>query len=242
MLRDQLWRLSVASFSFRAEEFFGRFIFRGEFGLVPLIFGPGIGRDSPRAISFNVEVVDSSDKSKGSSFSPVRAPGVPDNPIFGSIFFSPASDTNIMIFLKSSGFINEDASSIIFEFGSDSDCAGDGSSLEDFVHHVGFSFNQSILFDSVDFSSGLDEATLSWHAVLALDHSRAPNSIIMAKGLIRRAGLVSDVVVVNPLVSVLGITSVTTFVRSLARNEHLRGEVDIRPLGFSHDFDSVTEG
>jgi len=60
-------------------------------------------------------------------------------------------------------------------------------------------------------------------------------------GLIRRAGLVSDVVAVDPLIGSAGITTVASLVGKFAADEYLRGQVDIRPSSSPRDFDTVAE-
>lgn len=114
--------------------------------------------------------------------------------------------------------------------------------MVDFVDHVGLSFDFSEFFDSVDFGSGLGPATSVGHAVFALDHGGAADSVVAAVGLVGGAGLVGDVVVVDPFIGVFGITSSTALIGVLAGDEDLGAEVDIGPLRVSGDFDSVGEG
>lgn len=64
----------------------------------------------------------------------------------------------------------------------------------------------------------------------------------MAVGLVGGTGLICDVVFVDPFVCVFGVSSVTAVVHVVARNEYLGSEVDVWPLSFSKDFDSVAEG
>jgi hypothetical protein len=127
-----------------------------------------------------------------------------------------------VILLHSASIINEDSLSVVPEGISDCDSAGDGSSLIDFVHHGIFSLDSSEFLDSVDLCALLGPAASVGHAVLALDHGRASNSVIMSECLVGRAGFISDVVGVNPLIGVLGVTAVTAVVRCFAGDEDLR--------------------
>jgi hypothetical protein len=197
---------------FGAEIVFRHLLFRGKLGFVSDIFSPSVSWNSPRTISFNVEVVDSSDESKGSSFSPVGPPRIPDDPILSPVFFSPTSDTNIVIKFNSSSLINEDARSIVSKVVSNCDSASDWSSLVDLIHHISFSLQSTIFLDSIDLGSLLGPAASVRHAVLALDHSRAAYSVIVSVSLIWRASFISDVVVVDPFISVLGVTSITAVI------------------------------
>jgi hypothetical protein len=64
----------------------------------------------------------------------------------------------------------------------------------------------------------------------------------VAKCLIRRASLIGDIVVVDPFVCIFGITTITTIIRSLAGDENLRGQIDVRPLSVSSNFNTIRKG
>lgn len=64
----------------------------------------------------------------------------------------------------------------------------------------------------------------------------------MAEGLVRGASLIGDVVGVNPLVGVLGVTAIAAVVGGLTGDEDLGREIDIGPLGLAGDLDAVGEG
>ncbi len=217
------------------------FIFSSQFSLISQIICPGISGYSPRAISFNVKVIDSSNNSECSSFTPVRSPWVTNNPIFSSIFLTPSSNTNVMVKFHSSSFINKNTWSIVSELLSNSNCTSNRSTLIDFINHCLFSFNLSELRNSIDFSTGLSKTSTIWHTVFTFNHSTATNSVVMSISLIRWASLISNIVVMNPLIGILSISSTTAFIRLLAWNQNLRRNNNIRPLGFSCNFDSVTK-
>lgn len=242
MLGDQLRRVSLAGGAvLRLEGLLGFCDFSLGLGLVSDVLGPGVGWGCPGAVVLDAEVVDASDQPECSVFSPVGAPGVPYDPVFDSIFFSPASDADIVILLDPSGVIDEDASGVVPESIGDCQRAGDGSSLVNLVDHRCFSLHGAEFIDSVDLGPLLRPASLPGEAVLALDLVTAAHSVIMTEGLVGRAGLISDVVVVDPLVRVFGIASAAAIVIG-AGDEHLGSEVDIGPLGLPPDFDAVGEG
>lgn len=88
-------------------------LFRSGLGLIANILGPGISWSCPRASSLNSEVIDASNEPEVSSFSPVAAPRVTNNPVLDSILLSPSIDADIVILGKSSGVVFEDAASIV---------------------------------------------------------------------------------------------------------------------------------
>lgn len=144
-----------------------------------------------------------------------------------------------MIFLNSASSVNKDATSVVSKGFSNGNCASNWPSLIDLVNHILLSCNQSEFFNSVDLCPFLSPASSVRKAVLALNLCTASNSIIMAKSLIWGAGLVSDIIIVNPFISVLGITSTTSFIGGFTRNEDLWRDVDVRPLCISSNFDTI---
>jgi hypothetical protein len=46
----------------------------------------------------------------------------------------------------------------------------------------------------------------------------------------------------DPLIGIFGVTSVTTVVQHVAGYQNLGSQIDVRPLGFSYDFDPIAEG
>jgi hypothetical protein len=85
-----------------------------------------------------------------------------------------------------------------------------------------------------------DEATLSRHAVLALEHGAALGAIIVSTSSVDRASFIGNVVVVHPLEGVVSLTTMAAII-SRARDQDLRGDVDIRPSSFSIDLNSIRE-
>lgn len=120
-------------------------LFFKRFGLVPNVLGPGINWDSKRARGLDSQIINSSNQPKVASFSPIAAPGVPNNPILGSIFLPPARNTDIMIQILPASLIHKDSTGVIDEFISDCDFAGDWASLVDLIHHVKFALEGAVL-------------------------------------------------------------------------------------------------
>ena len=63
----------------------------------------------------------------------------------------------------------------------------------------------------------------------------------MAQSLVRGAGLICDIVFVNPFEGFRWISTFAAVVGLIARQQHLGSEVDIRPGCFSHYFDAIAQ-
>lgn len=86
-----------------------------------------------------------------------------------------------------------------------------------------------------------DEAGLAGTAIAAEGHGRAFLAVGPASALIDGASLVSNVVLMDELVSSKGRPSETTLVLSLAGDEHLGREVDVGPDCLARNLDAVGE-
>ena len=144
-----------------------------------------------------------------------------------------------MIFLNSASSVNKDATSVVSKGFSNGNCTSNRSSLIDLVNHILLSCNQSEFFNSVDLCSFLSPASSVGKTVSALNISTASNSVIMAKSLIGGAGLISDIIMVDPFISVFSVTSIASIIRGFTRNEDLWGEIDVWPLCISSDFNTI---
>lgn len=122
-------------------------VFKFRFGFVSDILGPGVNGGSPRASGFNTKVINTSDDSNVSFFTPIGSPRISNNPIFDTIFFSPTDNTNVMIEFFSAGFVFENTTSVVNKILSNSDSACDGTSLVNLVDHVLFTRNISELIN-----------------------------------------------------------------------------------------------
>ena len=125
------------------------------------------------------------------------------------------------------------------EFRRYGDTAGNGSALENFLHHGLLSRDGAEFIDAVDVVVVRDEAGLMGVAVLADVYRRARETVVVTLGLVDRAGLISNVVVVHPLEGTEGLTTVAALVIHGAGEENLGGEVHIGPGSLSADLDSI---
>lgn len=74
-----------------------------------------------------------------------------------------------MVDFSGVGVVDEDSTGVVEELLSNSHSADNWSSLVDFVHHLGFSRDLSVLANTVDLGVGLSPAARGWGAVLAFD-------------------------------------------------------------------------
>lgn len=145
-----------------------------------------------------------------------------------------------MIKLFSASLVIEDTSSIVDKLTGYGYSACDWTSLKNLVHHILFAFDFSILINSVDFSSLLSPTAFLWETVLALNHSRTSNTIVVSKSLIWWTSLISNVIIMDPFISSFSVTTVASFIWFFTRNQNLWTKNDIWPLSFSSDFNTIT--
>ena len=211
-------------------------------GDVPFWLGPGVLGDSPGAVALNGDVVGTTADTEETILTPVGSPGVSDEPVLVAILDTIADNGDIVDNLQVTSVITEDATIIGLKSLRDGDTTSERTSLVDFLHHVLFASDLTILFNAVGVVLGRNVAGLTWVAVTAHSHSGAAETVVVTTGLIGGAGLIGDVVLVDPLEGVEGITTVATIIRSLTGDEDLRGDVDLGPGTISSDLDSITEG
>ena len=137
------------------------------------------------------------------------------------------------------GLINKNTSRVIDQFLSNTNLAGDGPPVINFVHHVQLANHGSVLSNCIDFGSLLSPATFQRRAVLALDLSGTPYSIAVPICLVGRACFICNIIVSNPLIRLFWIPSMASSRYSVTGNEDLGWEVNIRPGSFSLNFDAV---
>jgi hypothetical protein len=214
----------------------------GDFCGVALVVGPSVAWDCPAASRFNTQIVNSSDQSEISLFSPIASPGIPDNPVLGPILLTPSDHTDIMIQLLPASLINKDTRSVINQVLSDSNGTCDWPTLIDLIHNIQLPIHKPILTHSIDLSSFLSPAASIGQTILTLDLTGASNPVIQPVRLIGRAGLISDVIPVDPFVGGAGVAAVAALIHILAADQHLRGEVDVGPGGLPGDLDTVAQG
>jgi hypothetical protein len=209
--------------------------------VMQLWLGPGILGNSPSAVAFDGQVVNSSDESEEARFTPVGSPGVSDDPVLSSVFHSEADHGDIVGDGGVIGVVDEDSSSVVLEGFGHCNSAGNGTSLVDLLSHVVLSFEGAEVGHVVDAVGVGHEAGLVGHAVLAHCDVRALDSIVMASCSVDGAGLISDFIVLHEVVGANGISSVAAIVEATAGNHYLGRDVNIWPGSISGDLDSVGE-
>jgi hypothetical protein len=209
-------------------------------GRVHLKIGPGIKGSSPIAAWLNSQVVDTTHDSEETLFSPVRAPWVTDVPELNTVFLTEANDRYLVNGMKVTSGIIEDSTNVVIEFLSDCDRTSERSSLDELVQHGLFTVDMAVLVYFVNVVLFRDEASLARFTIAAHGHSAAIVTVTFS--LVNRAGLISDVVFVNPLVPVVRVSTVTASIFILAWDKNLGWDVNIGPLGLTSDFDSIGEG
>ena len=94
-------------------------VFRGVVSglcVIPFISAPCIFGHSPRTIAFDSKVINSSNQFKISTFSPIAAPWISDDPIFDSIFLSPTCNTYVMVIAFFSRLVDKNSPCIVVKF------------------------------------------------------------------------------------------------------------------------------
>jgi len=262
---ESLWVNSIFALLKHASSIFGRVLIKEVLGLLEhkwidsrvvlvvvwiiLLFlsgdvfhslSPGINWTGPGALTLDVQVVDSSDESEKSFFSPVGSPRVSDVPVFLTIFFSPSNNADNMIVLLSASVVDKDSMSVVLESIGDRNHAGNWSSLVNFLHDVSLTRHFVVLVNLVNVVRVWNKAGFTWITVSAHGDVGARVSIIMASGSVDRTGLVSNVVFKYVFVGGEWVTTVAALaVLSFARDQYLRSNVDIWPSSVSHDLDSI---
>jgi hypothetical protein len=118
---------------------------------------------------------------------------------------------------------------------------GDRSTSSNFLHHVVFSFNVSILISWVDLVFIRNKASFTRVAVSAVLHSWAFLSIVKATSLVNRASSIRHFVLSHPFESSEVVSTMASHHLVIARDQNLRRDVDIGPGCFTGDFDSIRE-
>jgi hypothetical protein len=202
---------------------------------------PSINGDSKSAGFFDTKMVDASEDLEVASVTPVGTPGVSNPPVFGTVFDTPADDRDGVIDFVGGG-INMDDTTRVVEDVRSIDTAGDGSSLVELIHdgHLIVS-NRAVLTDGVGVPSVRNGASFTRITVFAKDIFAAFKTVGVATSLIRRAGFVSNTILVDVVVCSERVTTIATEIRVLTRDENLRSKVNVRPSTLSHDLNTIRE-
>jgi hypothetical protein len=84
---------------------------------------PSVNGDCPVAITFDVNVVYTTDNFKETIFTPMATPRITNAPIFDTVFFTPTNNTDFVILLKSSRCIVINSIGILNESFGVGNCA-----------------------------------------------------------------------------------------------------------------------
>jgi hypothetical protein len=168
-------------------------------------------------------------------------PRVSDEPVLVAILDTISDNGDIVDNFKVTRVITEDATIVVLESIWDGDTASKGTSLVNLLHHIFFTSDLTVFINTVGVIVVWNEASLTGVAITAIAHGRASLTVVVTTGHVGRAGLISDVVLVDPFESIEGESTMATIIRSLTRDEDLRGDVDLGPGTITSDLDSIGE-
>jgi hypothetical protein len=204
--------------------------------------GPVVNGDSPIAVRFNVEVVNTSDDSEETLLTPVGAPRVTNSPELDTVLNTVTNNGNNVVGIQESSLIVEDTTIVVIKGLVGSDLTSEGTTLVKFVLNSRFASDVAVLLNVVFVVLLGDDASFTGSAVSAVRHSRATNTVVPASTLVDGASLIGDVVVEHPFVGVGCITTVAAVVFLLAGDDELNGQVNVWPLSITGDLDSIRQG
>lgn len=144
--------------------------------------------------------------------------------------------------LHVSARVTIDPPCVVFQRLGHSDSASYRTALSYLLLHVFFSANSSKFFDTVCEISIRYIARISRSTITTEFHGRALSSIVESACHIDRASFVGDLIRSHPLEGIVGFAPVTARVFRFAREEHLRGKVDVGPGCLASYLYSVGEG
>jgi hypothetical protein len=84
-------------------------------------FSPSVGRHTKVAITLNINVVDSTNDSEETIFTPMSSPRVTNTPILDTVFLTPSNDTDSVVFFNTSSCIVVNTICISFKVSGISD-------------------------------------------------------------------------------------------------------------------------
>lgn len=177
-----------------------------------LTTGPGVGRSSPGAIGLDGNVILASDNTNKTLLTELLSPRVPDGPILGSILNTVANNGDIVNNVLVTSGIFEDTRGVVLKSIGDGDTTCNRSTLVDLLHHGLLTRDLSVLVNLVSVVLIRDEASLTGHAVLALEHGAALNTIIVTTSSIDGTSFVCNVIVMHPLEGIISLTTVATII------------------------------
>jgi uncharacterized membrane protein HdeD (DUF308 family) len=97
----------------------------------------------------------------------------------------------------------------------------------------------TILINSIGVVFWRNVTGLSRFTVAAETHRTATNAVIPTSGLVNRTSFISDVIMMNPFVCVVRISTVAAIVFLFTGNQNLGSDVNVGPGSLAVNFDSV---
>ena len=198
-------------------------------------------RSSPVTVALNGNVVGATANANKAFLAPVGTPAVTDEPVVLAILNTVADNADYMNNVHIASIIAVDAASVSLEGVRYCDIASNRATLSDFLLHGFLARDGSVFVNTINEVLIGDEASLAWVAVAADVHGRTVLSIVVAAGPVDGAGLVSNLILVHPLVCVVSIATMATLVSLLTGDDDLRSNVDVGPSRIAGDLDAVRE-
>lgn len=175
--------------------------------------GPGINWSGPCAVRLNGDVVNTSDDSEETLFTPVSAPRVSDNPVLSAVFDSESNNRDIMDYVQVTCLIIVNTTGVSLERIGDCDTASNGTALINLLHHVFLTGNRAELVDLEDTVLFRDVTFAAARiASLANVDRGAIDAVVVTASLVDGAGLIGDVVGVHELEGREGLTAVAAVI------------------------------
>jgi len=169
----------------------------------------------------------------------VGAPWVSNDPVLSSLLNSKSNNWDFVHNVNVSSRVMEDARCVVLKGSRNCNTTSDRPSLVNFLDHCIFSCYVCILINSVSVILIRDEAWFVRITVFAGINWRAYFSVVVTSGSVNGASLISNVWVVDEFEGTHCSSSVAPIISHVARDDYLRGDVDIRPCGISHDLYSI---
>lgn len=203
------------------------------------LWRPSVQRSSPITTLFNSYIIFTTNDSEKSFLTPVSTPRISDIPKLYTVFFSPANNWNFMNSKMISSIIYIYTSCIILKRFWDCNWTGKRTSLNKFVHHVLFTPYVSIFINSVHIILIGYSTCFSSTTVTTKSHTATIITIIPTSGLINRTSLVRNIILMNPLIGIICVTTIASIIFFFAWNQYLWSYIDVRPSCISLNFNSI---
>mmetsp|Transcript_48609 Transcript_48609/g.66033 ORF Transcript_48609/g.66033 Transcript_48609/m.66033 type:complete len:266 (-) Transcript_48609:18-815(-) len=166
-------------------------------------------------------------------------PGVTDLPVLDAVFDTPTNNRDGVDGVEVTSGVLVDTTSVVIQILRNSNGAGNGTTLVDFLHHVLLTRQVTVLVGLVDIVVLGNVTSLTRVAVSAALHGGADLAVVVTSGSVDRASLISNLVLRHPLEGFVVRTTMATIILHLARDENLGSDVDIGPSSVSGNLDTI---